>query len=180
MELRLNKRDLEMGTPTTRRSITRDFAKPTPAKPPQPEFRQADEPTPTRAPHRQNAHEAMADNSTPPSPQSLPTEPSSPASAETTPPRPLRRKNKFEQYFQERQEWERINVNKMRVTNTQIGVDLKDIEETLRELKVVHAEYLDSLGVKSVSEIPDLIPLRKKESLTNAREEMNKKIAGVQ
>jgi hypothetical protein len=164
MEKRLDKRDLQMGTPTPRRSITKAASRPTLAKPPQPKFRQADETTPTRGPRRKDTREHYPQAAAKPSSQPLPTKPSPEASRPGgSPPRqPLRHKGQFVRYFTERHEREQIYVNKQKMANLFLDVDIKDINEGVQDLKAIHTQYRTSLGVESVSEIPDLIPQRKK------------------
>jgi hypothetical protein len=48
------------------------------------------------------------------------------------------------------------------MANLFLDVDIKDINEGVQDLKAIHTQYRTGLGVESVSEIPDLIPQRKK------------------
>ena len=64
----------------------------------------------------------------------------------------------------EQQERQIININKTKATNEHLSVELRDVLEAVQNLKQIHQWYRTSLGIQSVSEIPNLIPVRKKSS----------------
>ena len=77
-------------------------------------------------------------------------------------------------HFAERQEQELICVNKQKMDNALLDARIKNTNEDIRDLKVIHAQHRKSLGIDSVSQIPDLFPQRNKNP--NPREEMQRKI----
>lgn len=74
----------------------------------------------------------------------------------------LRQRGQFDRYFIERQERDRILKNKTHVGNTSLDSSIKDILEGIQGLRQIHQQYLASLGVDTVCEIPNLIPQKKK------------------
>lgn len=177
--------------PTPRASIARFVNWPTPTKDPfQPMPRSDNLQTPTRASGTNHSRRSSqpADGAAPCQPhpalqysqphlpeedaRSFPKETSSPdskgANSNTTndpslhQPRRLRRKERIERYFMEQQERQIININKTKAMDETIEVELKQLVEAVQGLTAVHKNLCDDLGIKNISEIPDLIPKRKK------------------
>jgi len=74
----------------------------------------------------------------------------------------LRKKQRIERYFMEQQERQIININKTKAMNYNAEVELEELVEAVQGLTAVHQNLRDGLGVKTVDEIPNLIPVRKK------------------
>ncbi|KAH7407398.1 hypothetical protein BKA64DRAFT_666481 [Cadophora sp. MPI-SDFR-AT-0126] len=78
-----------------------------------------------------------------------------------SPPKPkLRRRTQYQRYLREEIEREETAVNKTKQFQKRIDEEHQEILEEMRELQVTKDQLLGALGVRSVSDLPGLIPKR--------------------
>ena len=83
--------------------------------------------------------------------------------SDTKSPRKLRRiTERIERYFAEQENHHIRNINKTKAMDAIAEVELRELEVAVEDLKVIEKGFCEDLKIQNASEIPDLVPVRKK------------------